>query len=394
LDHTIRPDAILDLLSSLVDRSLVVADAEESPCRYRTLETIRAFAAERFAASGESARVRERHLEHFMHVVSGEARERSAPWDSVWLARLDPDYANLRAAFEWALAQPRRTTPALLLATGLHWYWWRRSQFVEGRGWLTRAIAAAPRAPKPARAKALTALAHMEYYLGRWKDARDHLARALAMTGKADAVPRTFALCVLAAMEPARKRADATIREASALAGRTSSEWLNAFVAVTAGLIASARHEHRRAVALYERGRRHLDECGDRWLFTFAGANQALQCHLLGEQARAARLAAAAFRESVERGDRRAAAAAIELLAHTAVAGGAAELGARLCGAAEALREMTGVPLAPHWRDAHERTLQAIERQLGAAAADVQRSGRTLPLAALVEEARAQLEGH
>src|SRR6202022_2364590 len=108
--------AVLDLLSSLVDRSFIVFDSEGTALPYRMLDTIRLYAASRLEASGNRPVFRTRHLDYFVETVTTADHDLLGPWQAAWLARLEPEQGNLRAAFEWALSQPGCGDSALSLA--------------------------------------------------------------------------------------------------------------------------------------------------------------------------------------------------------------------------------------------------------------------------------------
>ena len=109
---------VADLLGSLVDKSLVVAEQAGAGLRYRLLETIRLFAAERLveAGDGEAAVVAAAHCAHFLAVAETAAAYLTGPEQGTWLARLDADQANLRRAAGYAVDRPDGT--ALARATG------------------------------------------------------------------------------------------------------------------------------------------------------------------------------------------------------------------------------------------------------------------------------------
>lgn len=131
---------VLDLVTRLVDRSLVVVDLSGDEARYRLLETIRAYALERLEASGEAEQVRQRHAEYFLALaeVGGPSVIRIS--EVRWLARLQADDENLRAALTWAA---EASGDPNLMAQGagvLWWYWYILGHFTEGRYWLERAL--------------------------------------------------------------------------------------------------------------------------------------------------------------------------------------------------------------------------------------------------------------
>jgi predicted ATPase/class 3 adenylate cyclase len=132
---------VADLLGSLVDKSLVVAEpagqAGEA-LRYRLLETIRQFAAERLAetGSGEAAAVAAAHCAHFLSVAETAAPHLTGPDQGRWLARLDADQANLRRAAAHAAGRPDGTAQVLRFGAALRRYWIARVGYEEALGLL------------------------------------------------------------------------------------------------------------------------------------------------------------------------------------------------------------------------------------------------------------------
>ena len=115
---------VAGLLGSLVDKSLVVAEPAGRTLRYRLLETIRLFAAERLAEAGddEAAAVAAAHCAHFLAVAEAAATPLTGPDQGRWLARLDADQANLRRAGEHAAGDPDGTALVLRLGVALYRY--------------------------------------------------------------------------------------------------------------------------------------------------------------------------------------------------------------------------------------------------------------------------------
>jgi predicted ATPase/DNA-binding SARP family transcriptional activator len=160
----VEPDAILDLLSALIDKSLVdVEGGKGTEARYRLLETIREYAAQqRLLESGEATESRQRHLEYFLHLaeegVDGAGATRASRFD-----RLEAEHDNLRAALEWSLEEPSGGQMSLRFVGALWPFWEARGHIAEGRQ-LTEAALAHPgteRQPTSARAKALLAAASL-----------------------------------------------------------------------------------------------------------------------------------------------------------------------------------------------------------------------------------------
>jgi predicted ATPase len=157
-DQQIPADQILDLVSRLVDRSLLQPELGAA-ARYRLLETIRAYATERLQETGEPGELRRRHTDYFLHLAETAGAH---PESSSWLQALEAAVDDLRAAIDWAL-----TTGAhnLLLrfagALGWHWATWHDQ---EGIGWMRAVLDAVPPEASPAFGRALLASAFVESY--------------------------------------------------------------------------------------------------------------------------------------------------------------------------------------------------------------------------------------
>src|SRR3954453_3491392 len=126
---------ILDLLSALVDKSLVMVDEGEGGARYRMLETIQQYARERLLERGEAKRVRDRHAEFFLALAQAGAPHLRTGDQRLWLARLDREHSNLRAALEWFHGEgiDGCSADALRLTAALTRYWYLRAYLTEGR---------------------------------------------------------------------------------------------------------------------------------------------------------------------------------------------------------------------------------------------------------------------
>ncbi len=128
------------LLGSLVDKSLVVAEPAGPALRYRLLETIRQFAAERLAEAGGGAAAAAAHCAHYLSVAETAAPHLTGPGQGAWLARLDADRANLRRAAEQAASGPDGTRQVLRLVVALRRYWMARDRGEEALALLMPAL--------------------------------------------------------------------------------------------------------------------------------------------------------------------------------------------------------------------------------------------------------------
>ena len=131
---------VLDLLSHLIDKSLVAVEEETEEVRYRLPETIRQYARDKLYESREAEQIRDRHLEYFLHFAEkAEPKLRSAE-QLEWLDRLETEHDNLRAALTWSLESGNGDF-ALQLAGTLYYFWVLRGNFSEMYKWLNDTLA-------------------------------------------------------------------------------------------------------------------------------------------------------------------------------------------------------------------------------------------------------------
>ena len=132
---------VLDLLTSLVDKSLVMYEEEG---RYGFLETMRQYAGDRLAESGESGAVQDRSAAWFLRMAEEAEPHLTGPEQEAWLERLETEHDNLRAALSWSEGQgpgaEPRTEVGLRLAGSLWRFWAVRGHLSEGRQWLERML--------------------------------------------------------------------------------------------------------------------------------------------------------------------------------------------------------------------------------------------------------------
>jgi predicted ATPase len=130
---------VAELLGALVDKSLVVAEPAGGALRYRLLETIRRFAAERLAEVGEdeAAALAAAHGRHYLSVAETAAPHLRGSDQSDWFARLDADHANLQRAAQYASSVPGGTEQVLRLVVALDRYWGGYSRRLEATALLT-----------------------------------------------------------------------------------------------------------------------------------------------------------------------------------------------------------------------------------------------------------------
>jgi predicted ATPase/DNA-binding XRE family transcriptional regulator len=185
---------ILDLLTRLVDKSLVLLDeAAGEEGRYRLLESLRQYGWQNLRMRGELERWRDRQRDWCLALAERALPELTGPHLAMWLERLEAEHDNLRAALGWALdaqAEPAAAGPegaavaGLRLAGALMRFWDRRGHFHEGRNWLNRVLAGAG-GPPLVRARALYGAARLAYVQGDYAAAHTQVMESLALRRQA-----------------------------------------------------------------------------------------------------------------------------------------------------------------------------------------------------------------
>ena len=176
----VDPDAGVDVLARLVDRSLVTVIVPPSgPTRYRMLDSIRAYALDRLRETGEHDGARLQFAEHFLGLAETAARTLTRREGPVWLQALDGEYDNCRAVLEMDSLDASQIR--LRLAVALLDYWQFRGQFVEGRWWLTLLTESA-REKTATLARAWYGLGYFEWAQADLVAATRHCRRGLAMS--------------------------------------------------------------------------------------------------------------------------------------------------------------------------------------------------------------------
>jgi len=185
---------MLDLLTHLVDKSLVSVDLErgDEP-RYFLLETIRQYAREKLVENGEGGMVRNLHMEYFCQLVERIEPNLRGPDQVALLDGLERELDNLRAALEWALDHD--VSAGLRLVSELRWFWQLRSHLNDAIRWLDKflsvdanshALRTIPDSDVFYRAKALLALAFFAFVLGEYPKAMANVSESLALCEKMD----------------------------------------------------------------------------------------------------------------------------------------------------------------------------------------------------------------
>ncbi len=189
----------LDVLESLVQKSLVLQrPGVGGSARFLMLATVREYADELLTAAGEESEARARHADHVLALVERAEPELLTRGQLEWLARLEQDIDNIRAAVNWLLSSGAESE-ALRIVSTLIDFWDVRGSHQEARGWLERGLAALPDRGDPIRGRALLAAGSAVFQSGDLAQARALTAESLAFAETAgDAHLETRALSQLA----------------------------------------------------------------------------------------------------------------------------------------------------------------------------------------------------
>ncbi len=218
----VEGSAAFDLLTSLADKNLILAEANVGDTRYGLLETVRHYAGDRLRESGEEARVQRKYLEYFRTMAEEAEPQLERSDQQAWLDRLDTERDNLRAALSWSSAPGGDAVGGLRLASAISWFWVVRGYFAEGRGWFSALLAAAPRGQDATvRARALRGAGRLAHAQGDYSAARALRQEALEIwkeLGDREGIVLSLsALGTIAQVEGDYSAAQALFKEALAI---------------------------------------------------------------------------------------------------------------------------------------------------------------------------------
>jgi predicted ATPase/DNA-binding XRE family transcriptional regulator/Tfp pilus assembly protein PilF len=404
----------LDMLTSLLDKSMLHRhEAQDGEPRFQMLETIREFALEQLTQHGELAGARARHAAFYLDLAEAAEPRLREDDQLVWLARLDDEHDNMRAALRWAV-DCGDAALALRLGGALIRFWDLRGYMGEARAWLDRALSLpeAQAAPASVRLQVLNgagALARRQSDLGRAQTLLEQgvdLSRAagdrywqsillnnLALTvrrqgdlGRARALlEESLQLCrqvgnqrgvanalgnlgALALRQGDLARAAELHGESLEMARQTDDRR-----GIAEGLnnLATVLHEQgdfARATALQQESLELYRQLGDRYGVALLSYNLGQRLVLMADLDRARAYLAEGLALFHDIGEKEGCVEHIESLAGLLALAGRAERAARLWGAASALREAFGIPRMPNERAEAEASIQACREQCGQSA--------------------------
>jgi predicted ATPase len=257
----------LEYLEQLRDCSMVTVQDQGGEARYRLLETLREYGQEQLTAA-EGASLRDRHARYYLAFAEEAEPRLWGAGQAEWLARLEGEYDNLRAALEWSLGSGDAET-ALRLSTAVGQFWRVRGYFREGQGWLEAALRHSEGlGHTELRAKALCRAGRLVYLQGDCAAARTLYEASLDMARKLGDAPTTaLALHGLALARHGQgddEAARALAEESLALGRQLGDRRITAIALTMLGAFAGSKGDHERARLLTGEGVGILREIGDK----------------------------------------------------------------------------------------------------------------------------------
>jgi predicted ATPase/class 3 adenylate cyclase len=178
---------VLDLIPSLVDKSLVSADTDRVEARYALLETIRQFARDLLDEHGRAEEFRLRHAEFFVGLAEAAEPHVRGVDERMWWGRIDADLDNLRQAMLWS-AESDHPELGLRIAGAIWRFWWFNIRYSEGIRWLRSALdAVGDSADRALTAKAHLGLGTLSGFVSLFDQSEAHLTTALELYRQLDA---------------------------------------------------------------------------------------------------------------------------------------------------------------------------------------------------------------
>ncbi|HEY4028036.1 MAG TPA: LuxR C-terminal-related transcriptional regulator [Candidatus Dormibacteraeota bacterium] len=382
-------ETILQRLSGLVDKSLVSpAGTPAVRTRFRMLETVRQYAAERLVEAGEGDEVRRRHAGHFLAQAERSTAFQRRPGQAEWLEQLEAGHDDLRAALQWCRAHDRDQWVRLTLA--LAWFWLLRGHLSEGRDWL-RGVLEMPSLAPADRARTLFWLSRTAYWQADFAVAAELGEAGLAaFRALDDELGAGWMLNILGSIHTYggdQERAAACLDEALAMATdvelRIDTLITIGELRLTAGDMAGARVPLEQALA-------EASGPDSRWLVVNGVLFLSIIDYFDREHARARGRLDEALDIYHQSGNRHAISGALYIGGALALAEGGPERALRLFGAAVALQDTILAPLPPGWLDlARTLVMEPARALVGSERADAALAdGSRMSIDEAVAEAR------
>jgi len=259
---------VLDLLTQLVDKSLVVVEMRDGQAWYRLLETVREYGGTRLHEAGEAEEVRRRHRDWYWALVEQATPELHGPNQIAWLERLEANHDNLRVALEWSKTAADGDATGLRLAAALCDFWDIHSHFAEGQAWLNEMLSLHKGAPSTVRVRALTSAAHLAHRQGDYAQVQMLSEAALSLSqahgGTAESAEALHYLAHAAEGANDYGRAAELLERSVALHRSAENTWYLARTLNCLANTARVGEDYARAAGLYQEALTIFQRLGDK----------------------------------------------------------------------------------------------------------------------------------
>jgi predicted ATPase len=355
---------VLDGLSSLVEKSLVRREDADGETTFVMLETIREYALESLARSGEEDEIRRRHANFFLDLANKAEPELRGPNQAEWLDRLEHDHDNLRAALRWFM-EHRDTNSGLRMAGALWRFRLMKGHLSEGREGLEAALRRSS-AHTLARARALRGAGVIAAHQGDHAASRALQDECITLCRELnDTQGISFSLNDLGGVAYDQGDYDTarSLFEQSLGIKRELGDKLGIAISLNdLGSVAHQEGDYAAAQSLYEQSLAIKRELGDKMGISISLDDLGRTAYDRGDHVAARSLFEQSLSIKHELGEKYGIALCLEGFAAVSCAQGFPERAARLFGAAEALRENIRAPLLPADRVRYERDVAATRR--------------------------------
>lgn len=290
----ISTTVLLDLLSNLVDKSLVTVSHQQEATRYGMLETVDQFATELLSASGEIEQYRRRHADHFIAMAEEGDPELRGADQKKWLEKLDAEHENFRAALRWTTSSDQADAAARLVGA-LGWFWYLRGYWMDARQWLTRSMDMVSDPEPYLRAKAICRAGGFELIQGNLAGPPELVREALDIfTDLGDREGMAWCLNLLGQIDSFanvdRDRGLRNLTQSLEHFRELGDNWGVAWATRYLGQLAELEGDFERSFSLQEDALKVFEEIGDLWnaahsLFLIGGTYRDSGDYLAAEEA-------------------------------------------------------------------------------------------------------------
>ena len=135
------PEQVVDVVASLIDKSILLREETGGAARYRMLETLRDYGVERLQETGEFASLLRRHRDWYAHLVLRAESDWISSRQLSWTLRLDAEQSNIVAGLQFCLTGPHEANAGIRMAGAMYPYWRGRGKLREGMRWLAQLLA-------------------------------------------------------------------------------------------------------------------------------------------------------------------------------------------------------------------------------------------------------------